>query len=315
MRLELSSTAETMQATLPENARPHHLRAGVQRAIAASQDDAALAIELELVSILEGPAFRGSSRSRAFLRFVVEETLAGRQDLLKERTIGVAVFARPPDYDTGADSAVRVRANEVRKRLAAHYDAAVPKAGVRIELPLGMYAPRFAPASPAPIAARVNRAGPPPMQLWQMAAPTLVAVFLALIAIRGGVESSDAFSRFWNHALAGGTEIAVEVDAAEDGSIAAPMADAALPFQMLAGVLQVPVHVLATGSAPRPGWCVIRLSLKDKPAERETFHLADASVFRGPPRGPALWIWARNADELRSAAQILTARTGFPEIH
>src|SRR5215468_10503833 len=108
---------------LPGDAEAPQLRSGVQRAIAASADDATLAVELELMSLLEGAAFRGSARSRAFLRFVVEETLSGRQDLLKERTIGAAVLGKPSDYDTGADSAVRVRANEVRKRLAAHYNA------------------------------------------------------------------------------------------------------------------------------------------------------------------------------------------------
>ena len=40
--------------------------------IAASADDATVSAELELLSILEGPAFSGSARSRAFLQFVVE---------------------------------------------------------------------------------------------------------------------------------------------------------------------------------------------------------------------------------------------------
>jgi hypothetical protein len=67
--------------------------------------------------------------------------LAGGQELQKERTIGVAVMGNPSDYDTGADSTVRVRANEVWKRLAAHYEAATPKRAIRIELPPGSYAP------------------------------------------------------------------------------------------------------------------------------------------------------------------------------
>src|SRR5215471_3069082 len=132
-----------MQGRLTEDARPAQLRPGVQRAIASSASDGVLAVELELVSILDGPSFQGSARSRAFLRFVVEETLAGRQDLLKERTIGVAVMGKAADCDTGADSTVRVRANEVRKRLAAHYEGVAPKAAIRIELPPGSYAPKF----------------------------------------------------------------------------------------------------------------------------------------------------------------------------
>ena len=117
-----------MQAILSGDAEPLQLRSGIQPAVAASASDADLAAGMELVSILDGASFRGSTRSCAFLRFVVEETLAGRQETLKERTIGAAVLGKPFDYDTGADSAVRVRANEVRKRLAAHYAVSAPKA-------------------------------------------------------------------------------------------------------------------------------------------------------------------------------------------
>jgi hypothetical protein len=302
-----------MQATLSPDAKPPRLRPGVQPAVAASANDGTLAVELELVSILEGPAFRGSARSRAFLLFVVEEALAGRQDLLKERTIGTAVLGKPPDYDTGADSGVRVRANEVRKRLAAHYDTSEPKAGIRIELPLGTYTPRFAPVAQLPRPAE-STPQPPPMTLWQLAAPTLVAVFLALIAIRAGVESNDAFSRFWNQAMAGRTEIVVAVDASAGASITPAMADAAMPLEALAGALQVPVHLVAAGSRPPVGSCVIRMSLTEKPAGREAFRWGTATVFRGGSGEPAVWLWAANAEALRSAAQALTSRSGFPEI-
>ena len=135
-----------MDAILSTASKPPLLRAGIQPAIAAGENDRQASVELELIGILDGPSFRGSSRSAAFLRFVVEETLAGRQEMLKERTIGAAVLGKAPGYDTGADSGVRVRANEVRKRLASHYDVSPAKAGIRIELPPGTYVPRFVPA-------------------------------------------------------------------------------------------------------------------------------------------------------------------------
>jgi len=307
-----------MQATLPAGAKPPGLRAGVQQAIAATANDSATAIELELLSILDGPAFRGSQRSRVFLQFLVEETLAGRQDSLKERTVGIAVLGKRTDYDTGADSGVRVRANDVRKRLAAHYEAVAPRVGVRIELPTGAYAPRFV-AAPTPAAVPPQRNDQPaPMPLWQLAAPTLFAAFLALMAIRGGVESSDAFSRFWNHAMSGRTEIAIAVDAGGAGdaaSISPAMADAAMPFEALSDALQAPVHIVAAGSkTPSAKFCVIRLSLTERPSERAAFLLDGASVFRGHDGGPAIWLWAENAETLRSAAMSLSSRSGFPEI-
>jgi hypothetical protein len=302
-----------MQATLTEDGKPSRLRSGVQAAIASSADDTTLATELELVSILNGPAFQGSARSRAFLRFVVEEGLAGRQDMLKERTIGVAVMGKPPNYDTGADSTVRVRANEVRKRLAAHYEAAASKAGIRIELPLGTYAPKFTPVAAQPPLSQEQPKSAPPMLLWQLATPTLIAVFLALAAIRGGVESSDAFSRFWDQALSGRTEVTVVVDSPTGTSISPVMADAALPIERLADALQVPVHVIAAGSPPRPASCVIRLSLTEKPSARPALRIGGALLW-GRPREHAMWLWAESAESLRAAAQILTSRSGFPEM-
>jgi hypothetical protein len=306
-----------MDAILSTASKPPLLRAGIQSAIAASDNDLQAATELELISILEKPSFRGSSRSSAFLRFVVEETLGGRQEMLKERTIGAVVLGKRPGYDTGADSGVRVRANEVRKRLALHYDVTSPKAGVRIELPPGTYVPRFISVAPTPPTVELFEARipePPPMQLRQLAAPSLVAVFLALIAIRGDVESSDSFSRFWNHALAGKTAISIAVDADGPASISQALADAAMPLESLAAIFQMPVHiVLADRLALTPGSCVIRLSMRQKPAEPSLLRLNGAVVFRGHD-GAALWLWADSAEELRSAAQTLTTRSGFPEI-
>jgi hypothetical protein len=304
-----------MQAILPAGAKPPGLRAGVQQGIAADGNDSVTAVELELLSLLGGPAFRGSPRSRVFLQFVVEETLAGRQDSLKERTVGIAVLGKRADYDTGADSGVRVRANDVRKRLASHYEATAPRAGIRIELPSGAYAPRFVSVAPRPPAPERREDQPPPMLLWQLAAPTLFAAFLVLMAIRGGVESSDAFSRFWNQAMAGRTEIAIEVDAGMGESISPAMADAAMPLEALANALQTPVHIIAAGSQTPPAkYCVIRLSLKQKPSARAEFQLNGASVFRGRDGSPAIWLWAENAEALRSAAMSLSSRSGFPEM-
>jgi hypothetical protein len=152
------------------------------------------------------------------------------------------------------------------------------------------------------------------MRLWQLAAPSLVAVFLALIAIRADVESSDSFSRFWNQALAGRTEIAVVVDAAGPSSISPAMADAAMPLEALAATFQLPVHIVAASRpAITPRSSVIRLSLCQKPPDRAFLPLGGAAVFRGY-EGVDLWLCADSAEKLRSAAQTLSSRSGFPEI-
>ena len=78
-------------------------------------------IREELTRVLASHEFRISKRSQDFLRFVVEHTLHGDADILKERTIGIEVFGRPTSYDPSDDATVRVKAGEVRKRLGLYY--------------------------------------------------------------------------------------------------------------------------------------------------------------------------------------------------
>ena len=69
--------------------------------------------------------------------------LEGEFDQLRERMIGAEMFGRPVGYDTGSDSVVRVKATDVRKKLAQFYAEAKTEPPVRIELPSGSYVPRF----------------------------------------------------------------------------------------------------------------------------------------------------------------------------
>jgi hypothetical protein len=96
-----------------------------------------------LESILASVFFRGSKRSQQFLSYVVQYRLDGNLEPLKERTIGTDLFKRPVGYATGDDSVVRVQAGEVRRRLEQFYQAPPVDCRVRIELPLGSYAPEF----------------------------------------------------------------------------------------------------------------------------------------------------------------------------
>jgi len=97
----------------------------------------------ELEAILASYHFRGSKRYPALLRYVVLAVLEDRLSDLKERTLGVDVFARSPQYDTNADPVVRISAGEVRKRIAQYYHESTAPTQVRIELPLGSYVPEF----------------------------------------------------------------------------------------------------------------------------------------------------------------------------
>jgi hypothetical protein len=108
----------------------------------ALDDERRSAVLAQLARLLDSPHFRNSKRAQSCLDFIVRQTLANRADQLKERCIGIEVFGRDADYDTGADSIVRVAANELRKKLAQYYVHA-PADEPLIELAPGSYVPEF----------------------------------------------------------------------------------------------------------------------------------------------------------------------------
>jgi hypothetical protein len=83
-------------------------------------------VSQQLERIFASPHLRNSKRCQTLLSFVVEAALEGELDRIKERTLGVEVFGRDPDYDTNQDSVVRNAAIEIR-----------------IVLPQGSYVPEF----------------------------------------------------------------------------------------------------------------------------------------------------------------------------
>ncbi len=95
----------------------------------------------QLSRILESPQFRSSKRCSLFLRYVVGQASENHLDCLKERTLGIAVFERDPQYDTNQDPVVRAAAGEVRKRLAQYYLEPGHEDELRISLPAGSYIP------------------------------------------------------------------------------------------------------------------------------------------------------------------------------
>jgi hypothetical protein len=101
------------------------------------------AILAELNAILAGGNFSGSKRCLEFLDFIVRRAIAGDYEHLSERFLGVELFGRPLDYETSSDAIVRVRANDVRRRLAQHYSEQHSISGVTIGLASGSYIPEF----------------------------------------------------------------------------------------------------------------------------------------------------------------------------
>ena len=103
-----------------------------------------IAVHKTLEEILLSPPFRNSKQCQDMLRYVVEHSLKREQESLRERVIGIEVFGRRHDYDTSDDPVVRMRAADIRKRLAQYYQRAENHGThVRIEIPSGSYRANF----------------------------------------------------------------------------------------------------------------------------------------------------------------------------
>ncbi len=109
----------------------------------ATPDLSAEMVRAQLELLVRDASFRFSKRSVSFLRFIVEQTLNGSAEQIKERTIGVEVFGRDPAYDTNLDHIVRTAATELRKRLIAYYADEAHRSELRVSLVPGSYIPRF----------------------------------------------------------------------------------------------------------------------------------------------------------------------------
>jgi hypothetical protein len=111
--------------------------------LAGLSDEGKTAIQEQVGRLLADSHFSQSRRFPSFLRYVVDKTLAGQEDALKERTLGVEIFGRRADYDTASDPIVRVTAAEIRKRIAQYYQDPGHESELRVSLPPGSYIPQF----------------------------------------------------------------------------------------------------------------------------------------------------------------------------
>lgn len=95
----------------------------------------------ELERILASRAFQGAGRSGALLRFLLERTLVGQAEQLKEYTVGAEALGRGESFDPRTDAIVRVEISRLRSRLSHFYANEGAANPVRISIPKGSYAP------------------------------------------------------------------------------------------------------------------------------------------------------------------------------
>lgn len=179
------------------------------------------AVMLELDRITQSAEFRQSEQSKRLLTYLVEHTLDGKFELLRERAIGMALFGRADGYDTNESPIVRVRANEIRKRLAKYYQEHGNGTRVQLEVPAGGYKVELrqvgepveaAAAEPVAKEAVIEplAAFPAPPEIgrparwrrWTVGVLAAVAAVAAGVGIYGWTSrGGDAVADFWRPAL------------------------------------------------------------------------------------------------------------------
>src|SRR5437763_14626342 len=97
----------------------------------------------QLERITKSPPLVSSPSLCRFLRYIVEETLAGRASGIKEQVLGLEVFDRGNDFNPRLDPIVRVQARNLRSRMSKYYEGPGQADPTRIELPQGTYVPIF----------------------------------------------------------------------------------------------------------------------------------------------------------------------------
>lgn len=186
-------------------------------------------IQHALDQVLASPPFRNTQQCQNLLRYIVKHTLSGEDHLLRERVIGSEVFGRRPDYEPGEDPVVRLRAAEVRKRLAQFYQSTTAPPEIHIEIPPGSYRASFRckdsatsllhepepppstldpiepehPPLPPHVTTTAIEVPPPPSKnrLWRiyaLAAIVLLTTAAIVFSVPWGGAQAERFHAFWS---------------------------------------------------------------------------------------------------------------------
>ena len=100
-------------------------------------------INEQLQRIFTSPSFSVSDILKRFLQYIVQETLAGRSNMIKEYTIGVNVLNKPADFKPQHDAIVRIHAGRLRRAINKYYKESGMDDLIEISIPKGSYVPLF----------------------------------------------------------------------------------------------------------------------------------------------------------------------------
>lgn len=134
--------------------------------------------------VLQSKTFRNSPSSRRLLKYLSEHSLAGDSEQLKEYTIGIDAFGKPPDYDPRVDSTVRIQIGRLRQKLAEYYRDEGGADAVIVDLPKGHFSLTCEPRTEVAPDTELVETAPAPeagtrRNPWKIAALGLAALLIA----------------------------------------------------------------------------------------------------------------------------------------
>src|SRR5262249_19540321 len=143
--------------------------------------------------------FRGSEIHRSLLAYLVDRSLCGTADALKEYTVALEVFHKPPTYDPRQESTVRVHMARLRQKLAEYYQTEGAADTILITLPKGAFKIQFAtkpqpPTAPIAPVPEVEDKSSIPAKVWvAMGALAVMSVALAWVHFGPKTNSPGKF--------------------------------------------------------------------------------------------------------------------------
>ena len=100
-------------------------------------------VRAQINRLVESKSFETSEVHRRLLQYLAEKSLTGEAERLKEYTIGLEAFAKPPSYDPKHDSIVRLQVGRLRQKLSAYYQTEAHGDPVLVSLPKGAFKLNF----------------------------------------------------------------------------------------------------------------------------------------------------------------------------
>jgi hypothetical protein len=96
-------------------------------------------LQAQVERIVQSETFHAAGVLRRLLKFLADKASSGEADQLKEYTIGIDAFGKPPTYDPRQDAIVRLQIGRLRQKLSEYYRTEGKDDPVVLDLPKGRF--------------------------------------------------------------------------------------------------------------------------------------------------------------------------------